>query len=334
MVPTVSAANSGPRRVPRMYATSPISSAVGTTLNTMELRMNWIPRVPRSMVRVTAPVCRLRWKDRSSRCRCSNTRSATPRIAPCATLANVALRSSLQRVAPVRAIPYPTSIAAGVSATAAPRGSAASAAGPVAVPAALTASPSMACLNRKGVPTLSSLDATRSDTAPTTRSRCSGLSLGQMYGMTLWMIFRSKSRSGSCSGFAALAAAAPCPAPSPDGDFPRAASPALDSFGDAPPSAALEGDDEKTRPRPKACGQPSWRYPCACPEVLPRTPPPPLPPENLPAPRLPRLSTAEGGRCVPLGSCPGPPPTSSSAGPPSPRSPWNPPPFPPRSADP
>mmetsp|Transcript_31978 Transcript_31978/g.79084 ORF Transcript_31978/g.79084 Transcript_31978/m.79084 type:complete len:213 (+) Transcript_31978:1191-1829(+) len=179
MVPTVSTANSGPSRVPRMYDTNPISNAVGNTLNTMVLRVNDTPLVPRSMVRVTAPVCRLRWNDRSSACRWSNALSATPRMAPCATLANVSLRSSLSRLAPARVTPYPTSITAGVNATAT-TGKVASAAGPVMAAPAPTASASTAHLNISGVPTFSSLEPMRKDSAPTTRRRCSGLSAGQM----------------------------------------------------------------------------------------------------------------------------------------------------------
>ena len=64
-------------------ATNVTSSAVGSTLNTMDDRMKLMPRVPRSITRFSAPVWRSRWNFRSSACRCANTRLATSRMVPC-----------------------------------------------------------------------------------------------------------------------------------------------------------------------------------------------------------------------------------------------------------
>ena len=206
MVPTVSTANSGPSLVPRMYDTKAISNAVGATLNTIEFKMNWIPRVPRSMVRVTAPVCRDMCHCKSRLCRWSKTRSATPRIDACATLEKTEFWSSLHKLAPARATPYPPSMVAGVKPMTA-AGRAAIASGPVAAPAPAIANASTAYLNMNGVPTLRHFDATRSETAPTTRVRCSGLSLGQMYGRRVLKILRSMSFSVSATACLAAAAA-------------------------------------------------------------------------------------------------------------------------------
>ena len=57
-----------------------------------------MPRVPRSMSRVSPPVCRSRWKRSDSECMCSKTSSATRRMARCATFTNTTSRSSLKSV--------------------------------------------------------------------------------------------------------------------------------------------------------------------------------------------------------------------------------------------
>ena len=61
--------------------------------------------VPRSIALVKPPVCLVRWNPMSRFNRCAKTLRATLRIAPWATLANTALRSSEKRPAPMRASP-------------------------------------------------------------------------------------------------------------------------------------------------------------------------------------------------------------------------------------
>lgn len=61
--------------------------------------------VPLSIARVSPPVCRDRWNLRSRWRRCSNVCLATLRTALWPTLAKVALRSSPDNVAPIRAAP-------------------------------------------------------------------------------------------------------------------------------------------------------------------------------------------------------------------------------------
>lgn len=61
--------------------------------------------VPLSMARVRPPVFLVKWKLMSRLSRCVKTFFATRRMAPCATLAKTALRSSLNRVEKMRAKP-------------------------------------------------------------------------------------------------------------------------------------------------------------------------------------------------------------------------------------
>ena len=60
IVPPVNAANSGPHFTDKIPLTRAISNAVGNTLNTMLFNRKLMPRVPRSIVRFNAPVCRSR----------------------------------------------------------------------------------------------------------------------------------------------------------------------------------------------------------------------------------------------------------------------------------
>lgn len=60
-VATLSAAVAAPHLYARMPETSTTSSAVGTTLKIMLERMKLMPRVPRSMALLSAPVWRPRW---------------------------------------------------------------------------------------------------------------------------------------------------------------------------------------------------------------------------------------------------------------------------------
>jgi len=104
---------------------------VGTTRNSIDCKMNVTPLVswarhlrtehpskeqgrgegkraylvPRSMARVSPPVCRDRWNLRSRLSRCSNVWRATVRTARWPTLANTAFNSSPNSVAPTRAPP-------------------------------------------------------------------------------------------------------------------------------------------------------------------------------------------------------------------------------------
>lgn len=88
-----------------MPHTRKISSAVGSTWKTMDVSKKLMPFVPLSIALVRPPVCRERWKFRSSRKRCSKTLQATRRIAFCATLANTAFRASWKRVALILVTP-------------------------------------------------------------------------------------------------------------------------------------------------------------------------------------------------------------------------------------
>lgn len=81
--------------------TKDISNAVGNIWNTIEVRRKLIPFVPLSMARVRPPVCRVKWKFKSSRSRWSNTFWATLLMVFCATLAKTAFRSSWNNVAPI-----------------------------------------------------------------------------------------------------------------------------------------------------------------------------------------------------------------------------------------
>ena len=89
----------------RKPVTSAISKKVGSTLKTMKFRSVEMPRVPRSMSRVSPPVCRSRWKRSDSECMCSKTSSATRRMARCATFTNTTSRSSLKSVEDMRSSP-------------------------------------------------------------------------------------------------------------------------------------------------------------------------------------------------------------------------------------
>ena len=64
-----------------------------------------MPRVPRSMSRVSPPVWRSRWKRSDSECMCWKTSSATRRMARCATFTNTTSRSSLKSVEDMRRSP-------------------------------------------------------------------------------------------------------------------------------------------------------------------------------------------------------------------------------------
>lgn len=88
-----------------MLHTRPISNAVGNIWKTIEDSRKLMPFVPLSSALFKPPVWRERWKLRSSFNKCSNTFRATLRIAFCATLANTALRSSWNTVAPIRVTP-------------------------------------------------------------------------------------------------------------------------------------------------------------------------------------------------------------------------------------
>ena len=59
--PSVTPANAGPKFHVRMPVTIETSSAVGTTLKTMAVSTKLMARVPRSIARESAPVCRPRW---------------------------------------------------------------------------------------------------------------------------------------------------------------------------------------------------------------------------------------------------------------------------------
>ncbi len=72
-----------------------------------------MPRVPRSMSRVTPPVCRSRWKRSDSACRCWNTCSATRRMARFATRTKTMSRNSANSVVDSRSSPYMPSSASG-----------------------------------------------------------------------------------------------------------------------------------------------------------------------------------------------------------------------------
>lgn len=61
--------------------------------------------MPRSIARVSPPVCRARWKFRSRCRRWVKMLEATRRMAFWATEAKMALRSSWARVAPMRVAP-------------------------------------------------------------------------------------------------------------------------------------------------------------------------------------------------------------------------------------
>lgn len=68
----------GHTRIPQ---TIEISSAVGKIWKTIEVKRKLMPLVPRSIALVSPPVCRERWKFKSSLRRCSKTLHATRRIA-------------------------------------------------------------------------------------------------------------------------------------------------------------------------------------------------------------------------------------------------------------
>lgn len=82
-----------------------ISRKMGIIWKTIDVSRKLIPFVPRSIARLSPPVCRVRWKLRSSRSRWSNTLQATRRIAFCATFAKMAFRISWKKAAPMRVTP-------------------------------------------------------------------------------------------------------------------------------------------------------------------------------------------------------------------------------------
>mmetsp|Transcript_7047 Transcript_7047/g.21142 ORF Transcript_7047/g.21142 Transcript_7047/m.21142 type:complete len:226 (-) Transcript_7047:443-1120(-) len=185
MVPTVSAANSGPH----LYASTPptrlTSSAVGNTLKTREEKTKLIPRVPRSTARLSAPVCLERWYAMSSWCRCSKTWPETRFRILCATLAKMAFLYSLQNEAVALTTPYEASMTAGV-ATPAPRrasseGPRAEAAPAISEGGDTSARRSTASLNRKGTWMFNSLPAVSRPREARTLFRVSRSSLGQTY---------------------------------------------------------------------------------------------------------------------------------------------------------
>lgn len=72
---------------------------------TIEVSKKLIPLVPRSIALVSPPVCRERWKLRSSFNKCSKTLRATRRIAFWATLAKTAFLNSWKITAPILVAP-------------------------------------------------------------------------------------------------------------------------------------------------------------------------------------------------------------------------------------
>ena len=114
--------------------------------------------MPRSTVRVSAPVRRERWKPSSSACRCVNVERAMRRSEPSVTLAKRAFRIWPTPSAVARVAPYRSSSVAGVSA----------------MVNCGSDSPSTACLNRKGTWMAMSLEPIiRANVAPT-RKRSAG----------------------------------------------------------------------------------------------------------------------------------------------------------------
>ena len=109
-----------------------------------------------------------------------NTSLANDRIAPCETLANVAFRNSLAKLAVARATPYPTNIVAGVPRPIAAISMVERAFAPVTTPSALVdaANPSIACLNINGTETFANFDRTKHESAVTTRALFSAESFG------------------------------------------------------------------------------------------------------------------------------------------------------------
>ncbi len=89
----------------RNPVTSAISRSVGSTLKTMNESSVEMPRVPRSISRVSPPVWRSRWKRSDNACKWWKTSSAMRRMARCATFTNTMSRSSLKTVLERRSSP-------------------------------------------------------------------------------------------------------------------------------------------------------------------------------------------------------------------------------------